>query len=100
MLRELPVGLGKARTTPCGAGAPRRDAGGPLGSPTDSGSAASARDRIRTCDLRLRRPTLYPAELRARGTAVGKLSVAQVGVNETPGPPAWRSRSRAAADWI
>src|SRR5438270_10035180 len=26
----------------------------------------SARDRIRTCDLRLRRPTLYPAELRAR----------------------------------
>ncbi len=22
--------------------------------------------RIRTCDLRLRRPTLYPAELRAR----------------------------------
>jgi hypothetical protein len=26
----------------------------------------SAPDRIRTCDLRLRRPTLYPAELRAR----------------------------------
>jgi hypothetical protein len=25
-----------------------------------------ARDRIRTCDLRLRRPTLYPAELRAQ----------------------------------
>ena len=25
-----------------------------------------APDRIRTCDLRLRRPTLYPAELRAR----------------------------------
>src|SRR6185503_18091497 len=25
----------------------------------------SAHDRIRTCDLRLRRPTLYPAELRA-----------------------------------
>ena len=24
-----------------------------------------APDRIRTCDLRLRRPTLYPAELRA-----------------------------------
>ena len=28
----------------------------------------SAPDRIRTCDLRLRRPTLYPAELRARST--------------------------------
>ncbi len=26
----------------------------------------NALDRIRTCDLRLRRPTLYPAELRAR----------------------------------
>ena len=25
----------------------------------------SAPDRIRTCDLRFRRPTLYPAELRA-----------------------------------
>lgn len=24
--------------------------------------------RIRTCDIRLRRPTLYPAELRARST--------------------------------
>jgi hypothetical protein len=27
----------------------------------------SAPDRIRTCDLRFRRPTLYPAELRALG---------------------------------
>ena len=27
---------------------------------------SDARDRIRTCDLRLRRPTLYPAELRAQ----------------------------------
>ena len=26
-----------------------------------------APDRIRACDLRLRRETLYPAELRARG---------------------------------
>gem|GEM_PF-4580810 len=31
----------------------------------------SAPDRIRTCDLRLRRPTLYPAELRARRTGGG-----------------------------
>src|SRR5919109_2295282 len=32
----------------------------------------SAPDRIRTCDLRFRRPTLYPAELRAR--AAGRAS--------------------------
>ena len=30
------------------------------------GLKLSAPDRIRTCDLRFRRPTLYPAELRAR----------------------------------
>src|SRR5215213_2253916 len=30
------------------------------------GAVPSALDRIRTCDLRLRRPTLYPAELRAQ----------------------------------
>ena len=29
------------------------------------GFKTDAPDRIRTCDLRLRRPTLYPAELRA-----------------------------------
>ena len=29
------------------------------------GFCSSAPDRIRTCDLRLRRPTLYPTELRA-----------------------------------
>jgi hypothetical protein len=33
--------------------------------------APHAPDRIRTCDLRLRRPTLYPAELRARGPRCG-----------------------------
>src|SRR5690606_9409789 len=32
---------------------------------------ADAPDRIRTCDLWLRRPTLYPAELRARATGGG-----------------------------
>jgi hypothetical protein len=31
---------------------------------------SGAPDRIRTCGLRLRRPTLYPAELRARRRAV------------------------------
>jgi hypothetical protein len=30
------------------------------------GLRRSAPDRIRTCDLRFRRPTLYPAELRAQ----------------------------------
>src|SRR5213592_3365 len=32
----------------------------------DSATLRSAPDRIRTCDLRFRRPTLYPTELRAR----------------------------------
>src|SRR5207249_4633231 len=32
-----------------------------------SAEGGSAPDRIRTCDLRFRRPTLYPAELRALG---------------------------------
>src|SRR5262249_50986157 len=35
------------------------------------GKGWSARDRIRTCDLRLRRPTLYPAELRAQWCIAG-----------------------------
>jgi hypothetical protein len=34
--------------------------------PRMQGLLASAPDRIRTCDLRFRRPTLYPAELRAQ----------------------------------
>ncbi len=33
---------------------------------SDSDFLAGAPGRIRTCDLRLRRPSLYPAELRAR----------------------------------
>ena len=33
------------------------------------GISGNGPDRIRTCDLRFRRPTLYPAELRARGGA-------------------------------
>ena len=39
-----------------------------------TGKTRSGPDRIRTCDLRFRRPTLYPAELRAlsaRGTGPG-----------------------------
>src|SRR6187200_1422720 len=31
----------------------------------------NAPDRIRTCDLRFRRPTLYPTELRARDGTIG-----------------------------
>jgi hypothetical protein len=34
----------------------------------------SAPDRIRTCDLRFRRPTLYPAELRALGLRVARVA--------------------------
>src|SRR3954464_4291761 len=34
-----------------------------------SAARFNAPDRIRTCDLRFRRPTLYPAELRAPGRA-------------------------------
>ena len=34
--------------------------------PRPRGRGSGAPDRIRTCDLWLRRPTLYPAELRAR----------------------------------
>src|SRR5436309_3163904 len=37
------------------------------GTPLQSRVFCSAPDRIRTCDLRFRRPTLYPAELRALG---------------------------------
>ena len=34
-------------------------------SPNDIGSETNAPGRIRTCDLRIRNPLLYPAELRA-----------------------------------
>src|SRR5262249_41313055 len=40
--------------------------GGVLRKPLLSMQIFSAPDRIRTCDLRFRRPTLYPTELRAR----------------------------------
>ena len=33
-------------------------------------SAINTRDRIRTCDLRFRKPTLYPTELRGRDTPI------------------------------
>ena len=36
-------------------------------SPALAGPSYNAPDRIRTCDLRFRRPTLYPAELQAPG---------------------------------
>ena len=39
----------------------------------DKGSKGGPRERIRTYDLRIRSPTLYPAELRA-GTKVGRIS--------------------------
>src|SRR4051794_30328136 len=36
----------------------------------------NAPDRIRTCDLRFRRPTLYPTELLARALRIGRFGVA------------------------
>ena len=41
----------------------------------ETGESNGAPDRIRTCGLRLRRPTLYPAELRAHtDKATGRLA--------------------------
>ena len=48
---------------PCGFPRPRERPGNGNGAP----------DRIRTCDLWLRRPTLYPTELRALESATGGL---------------------------
>src|SRR5687768_5811120 len=46
----------------------------------------SARDRIRTCDLQLRRLTLYPAELRARTRAIAaNLTAKNTWLNKSPG---------------
>ncbi len=46
-----------------------------------AGTHFGARGRIRTCGLRLRRPTLYPAELRAR-----------LGARDVPEAAGWRNR--------
>jgi hypothetical protein len=43
------------------------------GIPLHKRDCRNAPDRIRTCDLRFRRPTLYPTELRARVEADGRL---------------------------
>jgi hypothetical protein len=47
-----------------------------------------ALDRIRTCDLRLRRPTLYPAELRAH--AQKRLISAREDYRAANGDTSWR----------
>jgi hypothetical protein len=39
-------------------------------SPANAGLSCDAPERIRTSDLRFRRPTLYPAELRAQRDVV------------------------------
>ncbi len=52
--RQFPFGTTDERRKP----APARKAGAP--------------GRIRTCDLRIRSPLLYPAELRARGGVSGR----------------------------
>src|SRR5450756_2527415 len=43
--------------------------------PTNNVFRSGAPDRVRTCGLRLRRPTLYPAELRARIAEQAKQSI-------------------------
>jgi hypothetical protein len=57
-----PESLTSFRTTNHGSEHPRRS---PCKCSRSAGTC-SAPDRIRTCDLRFRRPTLYPAELRAQ----------------------------------
>src|SRR5205823_770884 len=53
-----------SRPVVCRRGSPESRYGRVLGPDRD------APDRIRTCDLRFRRPTLYPAELRAHSDVV------------------------------
>jgi hypothetical protein len=53
--------------------------------------AVGAPDRIRTCGLRLRRPTLYPAELRARArSGRGARTREKVARPEGVEPPTYR----------
>src|SRR5204862_2382817 len=51
----------------------------------------SAPDKIRTCDLWLRRPTLYPAELRVRRGTVYPPPPAETRVSPLRYKGAWRS---------
>jgi hypothetical protein len=44
----------------------------PEGAGAHTGAQRNAPDRIRTCDLRFRRPTLYPTELQARVAGWGR----------------------------
>ena len=57
---------------------------------------AGAPDRIRTCDLWLRRPTLYPAELRVQNSLLRQQARAPAGIWSQP-PVADRRRSPAAS---
>src|SRR5438270_12988473 len=43
-----------------------RAAEGNCKAPASAATEESTRDRIRTCDLRFRKPTLYPTELRGQ----------------------------------
>ena len=57
------------------------------GNPLPKRVSQNAPDRIRTCDLRFRRPTLYPAELRAR---VGVGTRGAILRARSPGETSWR----------
>src|SRR5262249_14328965 len=63
--RGLAVASAEAETERAGEAARERACRGVRGA-KPLGSKRSAPGRIRTCDHRLRRPVLYPAELRAR----------------------------------
>src|SRR5262249_16181678 len=52
--------------------------------PLSRGFVWSAPERIRTSDLRFRRPTLYPAELRAHWVAAGQVSPPRTGRGSNP----------------
>src|SRR2546429_7449144 len=78
-----------------------RTARRPKKSPALAGLFTSAPGEIRTPDLRFRRPTLYPAELRARALLVrrteSKRSSTSAGCSEPlDRPPAHRARACGA----
>jgi hypothetical protein len=58
------------------------------------GTSRSAPDWIRTSDLRFRRPTLYPAELRAHALRVATPRGREQGLRDSRGRAARRSLSR------
>src|SRR6185295_7504994 len=59
----------------------------------------NAPDRIRTCDLRFRRPTLYPTELRARAGVVSRTRIVGRYWRMITGAPGWTVLTSALTSW-